>query len=89
MSILSIYDFECFYCSRTIFFGGERANGSFDHVVPLGRGGRNVKRNLVPACRECNNIKGDRVLSYSHYPSGIGRVVFKNGWRTNENLVGE
>ena len=28
-----------------------------DHVVPVARGGRSVKGNVVPACRACNRGK--------------------------------
>jgi 5-methylcytosine-specific restriction endonuclease McrA len=28
-----------------------------DHVVPLSRGGRSTKDNLVTSCKECNNKK--------------------------------
>ena len=28
-----------------------------DHVVPLVRGGRSTKGNVVPACKECNTTK--------------------------------
>jgi hypothetical protein len=28
-----------------------------DHRVPLVRGGRSVRSNVVPACRECNAAK--------------------------------
>lgn len=30
---------------------------TMDHLVPLGRGGRSVKGNLVPACKPCNTRK--------------------------------
>jgi 5-methylcytosine-specific restriction endonuclease McrA len=30
---------------------------TMDHVVPLARGGRSSRGNLVPACKECNNRK--------------------------------
>ena len=30
---------------------------TMDHVVPLARGGRSVKSNLVPCCKSCNNQK--------------------------------
>ena len=30
---------------------------TMDHVVPLSRGGRSVKGNVVPCCKKCNNIK--------------------------------
>jgi 5-methylcytosine-specific restriction endonuclease McrA len=28
-----------------------------DHIVPLGRGGRSIRGNVVPACKECNSRK--------------------------------
>jgi 5-methylcytosine-specific restriction protein A len=28
-----------------------------DHIVPLIRGGKSTKGNLVPACKDCNNKK--------------------------------
>ena len=28
-----------------------------DHLVPIIRGGKSTKGNLVPACKECNNKK--------------------------------
>jgi 5-methylcytosine-specific restriction enzyme A len=43
----------CHYCRR----GVGRENLTMDHVVPLTRGGRSAKGNLVPACKECNNRK--------------------------------
>ena len=30
---------------------------TMDHVVPVARGGRSVKGNVVPCCKECNNRK--------------------------------
>ena len=30
---------------------------TMDHIVPLVRGGRTVKSNVVPCCRECNSRK--------------------------------
>ncbi|NLF19651.1 MAG: HNH endonuclease, partial [Lentisphaerae bacterium] len=30
---------------------------TMDHVVPVARGGRSVKGNVVPACRACNRGK--------------------------------
>ena len=32
-----------------------------DHVVPLIRGGRSTKGNVVPACKECNAKKRHRL----------------------------
>lgn len=41
----------CFYCD-------ERAI-TIDHYIPTGKGGTSNPRNLVPACLECNSMKGD------------------------------
>jgi 5-methylcytosine-specific restriction protein A len=43
----------CHYCRCRV----GRENLTMDHVVPLARGGRSSKGNLVPACKECNNRK--------------------------------
>lgn len=44
---------RCHYCN-----GSFRADElSMDHVVPLIRGGRSTRGNVVPACKECNNRK--------------------------------
>ncbi|OPL10970.1 MAG: HNH endonuclease [delta proteobacterium ML8_D] len=43
----------CFYCGSRV----GPSNLTMDHVVPLVRGGRSNKNNLVPACKECNNNK--------------------------------
>jgi 5-methylcytosine-specific restriction endonuclease McrA len=42
----------CAYC------GGEQA--SWDHAIPLSRGGANTTANLVPCCFACNKVKADR-----------------------------
>ena len=43
----------CYYCNRRV----GRDNLTMDHVVPLSRGGKSKKGNIVPACKECNNKK--------------------------------
>src|SRR5262245_48926541 len=43
----------CHYCRRQVGF---RSLG-MDHVVPIGRGGRSVRGNVVPACKDCNSRK--------------------------------
>ncbi|MCF6157090.1 MAG: HNH endonuclease [wastewater metagenome] len=30
---------------------------TMDHVIPLSRGGRSIKGNIVPSCKPCNNMK--------------------------------
>ncbi len=43
----------CHYCGRLF----PPRDLTMDHVVPLVRGGRTVKSNVVPCCRECNAQK--------------------------------
>jgi len=43
----------CHYCGRAV---GARAL-TLDHIVPLIRGGRSIRANIVPACKECNANK--------------------------------
>ena len=43
----------CHYCGRQV---GAKAL-TMDHVVPLIRGGRSVRGNTVPACKDCNSKK--------------------------------
>ncbi len=44
---------ECYYCKRR--FPAKEL--TMDHIVPLVRGGKTTKNNVVPACKECNNKK--------------------------------
>ena len=43
----------CYYCKTKISY----KNITMDHLVPLARGGRSTKDNLVPCCKRCNNLK--------------------------------
>jgi 5-methylcytosine-specific restriction enzyme A len=47
----------CHYCGAQV---GARAL-TMDHLVPLSRGGRSTKGNLVPACKDCNTSKKHRL----------------------------
>ncbi len=46
----------CLYCGKTF---ADR-DLSCDHVIPTSRGGRNVWKNVVAACRRCNHFKQNR-----------------------------
>jgi 5-methylcytosine-specific restriction endonuclease McrA len=41
------------------FCGGRFAAGdlTMEHIVPLARGGKSTKSNIVPACKTCNSRK--------------------------------
>jgi len=43
----------CAYCGRAA--GAKEL--TMDHVVPLARGGRSARGNVVASCKECNNRK--------------------------------
>jgi 5-methylcytosine-specific restriction endonuclease McrA len=39
-----------------------------DHIVPISRGGRTTKGNVVPCCKECNNAKKQLLaMEWEHY----------------------
>ncbi len=44
---------KCYYCQQK--FSPKEL--TMDHIVPLIRGGKTTKGNVVPACKECNNKK--------------------------------
>lgn len=43
----------CYYCHG--HFAPEEL--TMDHIVPLARGGKSTKGNIVPCCKACNNRK--------------------------------
>ncbi|RJQ42079.1 MAG: HNH endonuclease [Gaiellales bacterium] len=43
----------CYYCGAK----ASAAELTMDHIVPLVRGGKSVKSNLVPCCKDCNTKK--------------------------------
>ena len=43
----------CYYCGCQV----AHRQLTMDHLVPLSRGGRSTKDNLVPSCKDCNNKK--------------------------------
>ena len=44
---------HCHYCREAI----PVSSLSMDHIVPLARGGKSTKGNVVPACQACNRRK--------------------------------
>ena len=43
----------CHYCGGK--FGSVTL--TMDHIVPISRGGKSTKGNVVPSCKKCNTIK--------------------------------
>ncbi|MFE6519742.1 HNH endonuclease [Streptomyces sp. NPDC057748] len=47
---------SCVYCDSPF---GPMVAAEVDHITPLAKGGVHEWSNLAPACRECNQAKGD------------------------------
>ena len=43
----------CYYCGKQTL----PKELTMDHIVPISRGGRSTKGNVVTSCKECNNKK--------------------------------
>lgn len=46
---------KCHYCSLSL----QPEETTMDHVVPLSRGGKSTKGNIVISCKTCNTEKAD------------------------------
>lgn len=67
---------SCYYCGRKV----PPAELTLDHIVPLIRGGKSVRGNIVPACKECNSrkkyllpLEWDRYVESNAVPGAAGR----------------
>ena len=59
----------CHYCGSLI----KPEELTMDHIVPLSRGGKSTKYNVVPACKDCNNRKKLLLpMEWDEYLSGLG-----------------
>jgi 5-methylcytosine-specific restriction enzyme A len=50
---------KCHYCSQRV----HPSELTMDHVVPIIRGGRTTRSNVVTACKDCNQKKNNMVPS--------------------------
>jgi 5-methylcytosine-specific restriction endonuclease McrA len=55
LAILAEANGHCAYC-------GKEAKLTLDHVVPLSKGGKHSKENIVAVCTHCNCSKKDKTL---------------------------
>lgn len=51
-------NYQCLYCGKYLAY----PLLTRDHIVPRSRGGRDRWKNVVAACRRCNQHKGSRLL---------------------------
>lgn len=63
-----LYKSPCTYC-------GSYDKISLDHVMPLARGGRHTKGNIVPACFSCNSSKKNKTLTEWKMSDGRSRFL--------------
>ena len=62
---------RCHYC-RGSFPPREL---TMDHVVPISRGGRSARGNVVPCCKECNTRKQHMLpVEWSQYLDSLRRI---------------
>lgn len=60
----------CWYCGQKVGFH----NLTMDHVIPLARGGRSTKDNLVPCCKDCNTKKKNALpIEWDEYMEELQR----------------
>lgn len=60
MAVSKRSNHRCFYC------GTDEPIWTYEHLIPVSRGGGNYKRNLVRACKPCNSRRGNdiKILKY-------------------------
>ncbi len=63
----------CFYCKKKV----NAKDLTLDHVVPLIRGGKSTKGNVVPACKDCNNRKKYLLpIEWEEYMESLNKSSF-------------
>mgnify|MGYP003402340636 CR=1 FL=1 len=68
IALLGKFNSRCFYCRKKF------RKLEMDHVIPLSRGGEHSIRNVVPACRLCNQRKN--MLTDLEFASISGRLCW-------------
>jgi 5-methylcytosine-specific restriction protein A len=59
---------RCYYCGAQL----PPKELTMDHIVPVIRGGRTVKNNVVTACKGCNNRKKNLLpIEWDEYLSSL------------------
>jgi 5-methylcytosine-specific restriction endonuclease McrA len=59
----------CAYCSTKI----DEMSRTVDHLYPKSRGGVLSNKNKVPACKDCNQLKGD--LSITEFERALNSLI--------------
>ena len=53
----------CLYCGKYV----EECKLTRYHVIPMSKGGEDIWNNVVSACRRCNQLKGNKLLSDTNF----------------------
>ena len=51
LDILKQHGYRCIYCGKHF----TKFKLTMEHIIPVSKGGDNVKENIVPACKSCNS----------------------------------
>lgn len=68
---------ECQYCGEVL----NNSSATIDHVYPVSRGGKHKWKNVVIACMNCNNSKGDRT------PEELGMELRRKPYVPSKQLL--
>jgi 5-methylcytosine-specific restriction endonuclease McrA len=71
------YGGRCVYCGNPVTF----QEATKDHRVPKSKGGGNFKYNLLLACKDCNQYKGDNIndrVVHEYIGNRIKQLIDKN-----------
>ncbi len=67
---------RCYYCGRQV----PPRELTMDHIVPVVRGGRSQRSNVVPCCKDCNTRKQSMVpVEWEAYLAGLAQPAAADG----------
>jgi 5-methylcytosine-specific restriction endonuclease McrA len=69
-------------------FGDRDDSMTVGHVLPISAGGSSNAANLVTACRWCNQVKGDMVLSHKQFKQLEALALVGRGEEARQMLQG-
>ncbi len=49
----------CYHCEKKF----PKEILTMDHLIPISRGGRSTKKNIVVSCKPCNSLKKNRTVA--------------------------
>lgn len=64
---------RCFYCERKF---DNKIKKTKEHIIPKSKGGNNNLNNLVYACIECNELRGN--MEFYEFKDYLQNIINKN-----------